>query len=228
VHDPSTVFDPTHPTRLADDRASGRHEGWAGVRTFSAAAHRDFRGRIVDCVSHDSRTSSRLGAWLAGDNDKLGQRVAARIVIALGSIRFQLAGRRVPDLRGGSDLARGLLRKAFSREAIYEAICGYLLIRAAFGHMFYCADWLAPTDFSQARGQAIQSYDERSKQALFTYFSFAALTGVNDSDLTPRASAGRSLVLLEAVLGQFYVVMVISELITLRMSNMVPGGPSRD
>jgi voltage-gated potassium channel len=120
------------------------------------------------------------------------------------------------------------LEKHFSREAIYGAICGYLLIGTAFGHMFYCADWLAPADFSAAEGKTIRSSDERSKQALFTYFSFAALTGVNDPDLTSRASAGRSLVLLEAVLGQFYVVVVISELITLRMSNLVPGGPPRD
>jgi hypothetical protein len=118
--------------------------------------------------------------------------------------------------------------KHFSREAIYGAICGYLLIGTAFGHMFYCADWLAPVDFSLARRQSIQSYDERSKQALFTYFSFAALTGRSDSDLASRAAAGRSLVLLEAILGQFYVVVVISELIALRMSHVVRDGPPTD
>ena len=50
------------------------------------------------------------------------------------------------------------------------------------------------------------------------YFSFTALTGISDSDLAPRAAAGRSLVLIEAVLGQFYVIVVISELISLRVT----------
>jgi Ion channel len=120
------------------------------------------------------------------------------------------------------------LETHLSHEAIYGAICGYLLIGVAFGHMFYCAGWLAPTDFRQAQGETIRSYDERAKQALFMYFSFATLTGVNDPDLTPRAAVGRSLILLEAVLGQFYILVVISELISLRMSKSVSTGPPRD
>ena len=109
------------------------------------------------------------------------------------------------------------LESHLSREAIYGALCGFLLIGAAFGHLFYCVDWLAPADFQEEAVAVDRPTDERHKQALFMYFSFAALTGMTDPDLTPRAAAGRSLVLVEAVLGQFYVIVVISELISLRI-----------
>jgi voltage-gated potassium channel len=107
-----------------------------------------------------------------------------------------------------------------SREAIYGALCGFLLIGAAFGHLFYCVDSLAPADFQEEPRVASELSDEHAKQALFMYFSFSALTGMNDSDLMPRAAAGRSLVLAEAVLGQFYVIVVLSELISLRVSRV--------
>ncbi|HEX4146534.1 MAG TPA: hypothetical protein VHY91_23740 [Pirellulales bacterium] len=118
------------------------------------------------------------------------------------------------------------LESSLSREAIYGALCGFLLIGAAFGHLFYCADWLAPADFRQEAGATANMSDERHKQALFMYFSFAALTGMSDPDLTPRAAAGRSLILVESVLGQFYVIVVISELISLRIARVAPPEPA--
>ena len=102
------------------------------------------------------------------------------------------------------------LESHLSREAIYGALCGFLLIGATFGHLFYCVDWFAPADFQAEASAANALRDDRHKQALFMYFSFASLTGMSDPDLTPRAAAGRSLVLVEAVIGQFYVLVVIS------------------
>ncbi len=120
------------------------------------------------------------------------------------------------------------LESHLTREAIYGALCGFLLIGAAFGHLFYCVDWLAPNDFQEDPVIARQITSERAKQALFMYFSFTALTGISDSDLAPRAAAGRSLVLIEAVLGQFYVIVVISELISLRTSRVLTPEPAGD
>lgn len=120
------------------------------------------------------------------------------------------------------------LENNLSSEAIYGALCGFLLIGAAFGHLFYCVDWLAPADFQQQTAEASSPNDEHSKQALFLYFSYTALTGMSDPDVAPRAAAGRSLVLIESVLGQFYVIVVISELISLRVSRCVPPVPSGD
>jgi voltage-gated potassium channel len=120
------------------------------------------------------------------------------------------------------------LESSLSREAIYGALCGFLLIGAAFGHLFYCVDWLAPADFQQEAAAESAVPDERHKQALFMYFSFAALTGMTDPDLTPRAAAGRSLVLVESVLGQFYVIVVISELISLRVSRVAVPEPQSE
>jgi voltage-gated potassium channel len=118
------------------------------------------------------------------------------------------------------------LESELSREAIYGALCGFLLIGAAFGHLFYCANYIAPSEFQESPSHVSDLSDERAKQALFMYFSFSALTGMSDSDLMPTAPASRSLVLVEAVLGQFYVLVVISELISLRVSRVTLPEPT--
>ncbi|HTU25620.1 MAG TPA: hypothetical protein VMF30_09500 [Pirellulales bacterium] len=106
-----------------------------------------------------------------------------------------------------------------TREAIYGALCGFLLIGAAFGHLFYCLEWLVPEDY-QVAATPTQMHNEREKEALYMYYSYAALTGMSDPEVSPRNEAGRSLVLAEAVLGQFYIIVVLSELISLRVSRV--------
>jgi hypothetical protein len=185
---------------------------------FAVATWNIFPTRRTRCIALALGVPVIVGHWACDASEALS-RTALPFAFNLVAFLF-LAYAVIVILRSV------YLESHLSREAIYGALCGFLLIGAAFGHLFYCVDWLAPADFQQEAVAANRPIDERHKQALFMYFSFAALTGMTDPDLTPRAASGRSLVLVEAVLGQFYVIVVISELISLRVSRVAPPEPA--
>ena len=58
----------------------------------------------------------------------------------------------------------------------------------------------------------------RSPPPRCSYFSFSTLTTVGFGDLTARSDLGRTLAVLEALVGQLYLVTVVS----VGVSNLVP------
>ena len=49
------------------------------------------------------------------------------------------------------------------------------------------------------------------------YFSFMTLTTVGYGDVVPRSSAARTMAVLEAVMGQFYLAVLIARLVGLHI-----------
>jgi hypothetical protein len=61
-----------------------------------------------------------------------------------------------------------------------------------------------------------------------TYFSFVTLTTVGYGDITPAREGPRGLAVVEAMVGQFYVAVLLGELIGKRVSHALedrPKGP---
>jgi voltage-gated potassium channel len=57
------------------------------------------------------------------------------------------------------------------------------------------------------------------------YFSFVTLATVGYGDIVPHTPAARTLALLEAILGQFYLVALVGRLVGL---HIVHGNGERD
>jgi voltage-gated potassium channel Kch len=57
-----------------------------------------------------------------------------------------------------------------------------------------------------------------TSSTVHVYFSFATLTTVGYGDLTARTDLGRTLAVMEALLGQLYLVTVVS----VGVANLVP------
>ena len=57
------------------------------------------------------------------------------------------------------------------------------------------------------------------------YFSFVTLTTVGYGDITPRSDAARTMAVLEAVMGQFYLVALIGRLIGLHIVHTTSSRP---
>lgn len=93
-------------------------------------------------------------------------------------------------------------------DTVCGALCGYLLVGVAFGH-FYTI--LATADPQCIRGIDLAT-DARAHFSL-TYFSFVTLTTVGYGDITPVSDMARSMAVLEAVIGQFYMAVLIAGLI---------------
>jgi len=103
-------------------------------------------------------------------------------------------------------------------DSIYGAFCGYFLIGLAFGHLYCAVDTLVPESFRGPDGLPLQTRDEVHQRFLLTYFSLVTLTTVGYGDITPAQGAARGLAMVEAVIGQFYLVVLMAELIGIRIS----------
>lgn len=119
-------------------------------------------------------------------------------------------------------LVAGLLRGVFREEevaadAVAAALCGYILLGLAFGHVYCLVAEAVPDSFRGLEGVR----DPEGQHHLLTYFSFVTLTTVGYGDVTPAGPLARSLSVVEAVLGQFYLAVLIAGLLG-KMLNRPP------
>jgi uncharacterized membrane protein len=71
---------------------------------------------------------------------------------------------------------------------------------------------------------SFQSMQHNSKWFLlfpdFVYFSFVTMTTLGFGDISPNLPVARFLVYLEAIVGQFYLAILVASLVGSRMSTL--------
>jgi voltage-gated potassium channel len=100
-------------------------------------------------------------------------------------------------------------------DRIFAAICAYLLIGYAWAFGYAVFDELYPNSFTVATEIARNDYIGRVVQ--MRYFSFITLATVGYGDIVPRSPGAQTLVILEAIVGQFYLVALIGRLVGLHI-----------
>jgi hypothetical protein len=110
-----------------------------------------------------------------------------------------------------------------SVNAIYGALCGYLLLGLGFGHLYCITAALNPESFHGSEQFSTPAEVDDRHHLMLTYFSFVTLTSVGYGDITPGSGMVRSLAVIEAILGQFYIAVLIGELIGKRVSQGMSG-----
>ncbi|HSS92464.1 MAG TPA: potassium channel family protein [Candidatus Dormibacteraeota bacterium] len=89
-----------------------------------------------------------------------------------------------------------------SVQAVLGAVCIYLVM----GMLFASID----SAISHLTGQAFFAGSPQVSSSEYMYFSFITLTTVGYGDLTPGTGAARALAVVEALVGQLYLVTVIA------------------
>ncbi len=107
---------------------------------------------------------------------------------------------------------------AVTADDVNGAFCGYLLIGIAFGHIYGLVELLRPGSFHLPANVGAMPENEAARQSLLTYFSLVTLTTVGYGDITAVSSPARSLACIEAVIGQFYIAVVVAELIGIKLA----------
>jgi hypothetical protein len=97
---------------------------------------------------------------------------------------------------------------------IRGAVAAYLLITIVFAYAYTLIDYMVPGSF-QLPVWASQLGTERVEA--FEYFSMVALTTVGFGDIAAIHPFARSLVSLEALIGQLYPAILIARLVTLEI-----------
>jgi hypothetical protein len=109
-------------------------------------------------------------------------------------------------------------------DAVAGALCGYLLVGVGFGHAYSLIEALEPGSFV-GRDVAASRPDPARTHAILTYFSVSTLTTVGYGDVTPATGVTRGLANVEAIVGQFYLAVVIADLIGKRVGSQLTASP---
>lgn len=105
-------------------------------------------------------------------------------------------------------------------DKIYAAICVYLLIGYAWSFVFSLLEQLQPGSFTSV-DETIAGHQFAARSLQMRYFSFVTLTTVGYGDIVPRSAAARSLVVIEAIMGQIYLAVVIARLVGLHIVHSI-------
>jgi voltage-gated potassium channel len=116
-------------------------------------------------------------------------------------------------------ILRGVFKqKVIRTDDVAGVICGYLLAGVAWGHCYLLAELVVPGSFSVNREIAWQLNDVHSRGFFFNCYSFGALTTSGYDDITPIRPFVSSLSWLEAMFGQFYLAVVVAQLVGLKLA----------
>lgn len=109
-------------------------------------------------------------------------------------------------------------KRAVGADDVLGAVCGYLIAGAAWSSLYALTDSLLPESFTLAPPFAAMLSDWHGRAAVFNYFSIVTLTTMGYGDITPVRAPSTAFAVLEAVFGQFYIAVVVAQLVGARMA----------
>ena len=92
--------------------------------------------------------------------------------------------------------------KTVTREIVYAAMLVYFLLAQLWAMVYTFLDRIDPASFNLPQGQG--------DFLLFEYYSFVTLTTLGFGDITPLTKVAKAFSVLEAVVGQLYLVVVVA------------------
>jgi voltage-gated potassium channel len=118
----------------------------------------------------------------------------------------------------------GIFRKqAISGDDILGAFCGYLLIGVAWANLYAMTYLLVPGALRVKPELLWRLGEWHLQHALFDYLSFTTLTSLGYSDISPIGAPAYSLTWLEVLFGQFYMAVVVAQLVGFKLAEALKG-----
>jgi hypothetical protein len=119
-----------------------------------------------------------------------------------------------------------ILKRIFHEPAIRTddvvgAVCGYLAAAIVWANAYALVYLLHSGSFHFAAAIASRVGDWHFQRFIFNYFSIMTLTTLGYGDVTPIGPLALSLSWLEAIFGQFYLAVVVAQLVGLRLAQTV-------
>jgi hypothetical protein len=104
-------------------------------------------------------------------------------------------------------ISRVLHHRRITHETVLGALCAYVLVGLLFAFLYLAVQELRDEPFFAQPGP--------HEQSEYLYFSFVALTTLGFGDLSPSVGLPQALTVLEALLGQVFLVTMVARLVTL-------------
>ncbi|MBS0625426.1 MAG: hypothetical protein JSS32_05190 [Verrucomicrobia bacterium] len=106
-----------------------------------------------------------------------------------------------------------VLRAQVTLETLRGVICAYFMIAFAFSFLYLLLEFLLPGSFHLIYND--QNYIIHSTYlSQMMYFSFITLLTIGFGDITPIADLAQSFVVIEGVIGQFYIAILVARIVS--------------
>jgi hypothetical protein len=115
-------------------------------------------------------------------------------------------------------ILRAVLAKQASGDAIFGAICGYLLLGIIWSLTYSAVEMAFPGSFSTASSRSTGVVAARLDRGTLGYYSFITLATVGYGDVTPTTPLARTLAWMEAITGQFYLAILVAGLVGFKVT----------
>ena len=116
--------------------------------------------------------------------------------------------------------------KRVESDVLYGAVSVYLLLGIVWALLYGVIETIQPGSFNVSpalTGDEAKAWDD------LVYYSFVTLTTLGYGDVAPLSPRVRSLAMLEAITGVFYVAILVARLVGLHLAQrLTPPGPTEE
>lgn len=142
-------------------------------------------------------------AWLVGEEPS----TSLIFVNALATILFLV-------VCTSSIIYDAVLKPRVTAETLKGVVCAYFLIGFMFAYIYFLINYLIPSSFF-AREEILQMFSFAHYLSEMVYFSFITLLTIGFGDVTPAKDVAQTFVIIEGIIGQFYIAILVSRLVSL-------------
>ena len=115
-------------------------------------------------------------------------------------------------------ILRAILAKQASGDAIFGALVGYLLLGIIWSVLYSAVEIGFPGILPRARVGEHGGRRCGTGPGDLSYFSFITLATVGYGDVTPTTPLARTLAWIEAIVGQFYLAVLVAGLVGFKVT----------
>jgi voltage-gated potassium channel len=115
-------------------------------------------------------------------------------------------------------ILRAILAKHVSGDAVFGAVCGYLLLGIIWSLLYHAVETAAPGSFRTPSSGAEVAVQSVADSGMLSYFSFVTLATVGYGDVTPTTPLAQTLAWTEAVTGQLYLAILVAGIVGFKVT----------
>ncbi len=115
-------------------------------------------------------------------------------------------------------ILRAILLKQASGDAVFGALVGYLLLGIIWSVLYSAVEMTFPGSFHLPAPAGSEVAVAAPARGDLNYFSFITLATVGYGDVTPTTALARTLAWIEAIVGQFYIAVLVAGLVGIKIA----------
>lgn len=116
-------------------------------------------------------------------------------------------------------ILRGIFReREILVDQIVGSVCGFLLVGAAWTNLYLLIDLFDSGQFRASPHVFAELHEEHLRSTIFMQYSLCIMTGATFTDIVAASHLTNSLAWMEAMISQFYLAIIVAQIVTLKTS----------